>query len=723
MNTTPQNNTTERRFSTAGRGKASPSPLTIAKKILVPVILLAAPCTPCAILPAQESAEPATGDTARPAISLVTAVVGGFKVSGNKGKFQQDFGVPANGFTGIEQLTITKAFDDTSRIDIVGRALARQADYLIGATYTKDEWFKIDAGYKQFRTWYDGSAGYFGPTNAFYTLRDNILHTDRGELWFEAATLFPDKPNVTLRYERNTRKGTKSTTVLGDTTQPGGAGTKSIASAFNDLNETIDTLTLDIDQQKDAISWGGGVRYQHTKVENDLYSSRGINSANERVSDTATRTTSDLFSAHAYVTADITKKLSCAAGGLVTSLDTDIGGSRVYYSGSEPLYDPGMRIASSADYTGLGGGGKYKQYVANANLTWKPTKNWIIVPALRMENYRTDNVAEYYATLNPGETTPLRHVDSKNKWFELTESVEARYGGFKNWTHNFNIEFLQGTGSLDETLYNNYAIADPVRSIYRDTDQDRFTQKYSYSAHWYAKPGLSFSGQYYYKNNTNKNDTPADRDSTTSAGDRYPAWIAKQGFKTHDFNIRATWRPVAGLSLVTRYDYQISTIKTRCQSGDQSAPWAESSKSTTHIISESISATPHPRLWLLATASLVFDQLKSPVVNNTNGVIQSSDNNYFNGSLGAMFVATDLDDISLDYTYYKTDNFSNNSALGLPYGGSERQHVVTLGWTRRVTSHLNFTLRYIFADYKDKASGGHRDYTANGIHGRIQYQF
>ena len=81
---------------------------------------------------------------------------------------------------------------------------------------------------------------------------------------------------------------------------------------------------------------------------------------------------------------------------------------------------------------------------------------------------------------------------------------------------------------------------------------------------------------YYYKLNKYNYDHSVDSTpNDLSTSDAYLAFLVFQDFATHDANIRLTLRPVKNVTLVSRYEYQISTIHT---APDAAQPWAKRSR-------------------------------------------------------------------------------------------------------------------------------------------------
>jgi len=725
---------------------------------------------------AAQAATTATAtDTANAAQITIAPTATYYHVSGNKAKFQEDMGTRAGAAAGIQDFTYGKQIDEKTRVDFNGHAIFGNEDYLLDFKYQQDDFIRIAFGYKQFYTPYDADGGYFtyagqsasGSNMASVT---NEMGITRSDFWFDVKTLFPNLPTITFHYDRASRTGNTSSTSMASlaTGVTGAIGAnRGIAPAYWFIDETTHNISLDVDQTLSTFSYGAGVYGQHQSTDNALYYVSSAGTAGKPATGATTgagyNTTTDLIGAHAHVTGDISKHITYGVGALYQQLETDINdGGRYTYAGTDLIYDPISRAGTGtlANYGNINGETTYKEWAANANLTWRPTKNWSIVPSIRFEDYRTDAMSDFITSTS--SPTPYSLVNSNNNWFESEEALEIHYTGLQNWTHTLSFDFNQGTGSNGMNLYTSLAdtnassLTNP--SNYCTTNQTRYTTKLAYTANWYVKPGLSLSGQYYYKLDRNYYDTPYTTDSTnggiSGTGSRYPGYMSSQGFETNDLNLRLTWRPISWIASVTRYDFQYSTIDTAFGNsgipGTVDSSYAatmllrktQSGKTRAQIISESLTLTPHPRVNISLNASAVFDQTVQPqfvyvasnVLNATTlqtiqyssgyQTIINADNNYYNIGFNVYYAATDLDDVFLDYNYYKANNGVDNSRVSVPYGANEHQYIITIGWTRRfATPNLQFNLGYTYVGYKNPGMGGTLDYRANGITGTLRYRF
>ena len=70
-------------------------------------------------------------------------------------------------------------------------------------------------------------------------------------------------------------------------------------------------------------------------------------------------------------------------------------------------------------------------------------------------------------------------------------------------------------------------------------------------------------------------------------------------------------------------------------------------------------------------------------------------------------------DLTLEYSYSRSDNFSDNSAAGLPLGLDFQRHALLAGISRKISKNVIARLRYGFYDYDESSTGGVNNYMAH----------
>jgi hypothetical protein len=353
-----------------------------------------------------------------------------------------------------------------------------------------------------------------------------------------------------------------------------------------------------------------------------------------------------------------------------------------------------------------------------------PLDNFTIVPSLRVEKNDTTAVASFTDT-NVGAApalTPLTLdlINTADSGFlEVTGSLEARYTGLRNWLLYARGEWSESDGNQTE---NTTEVVSGAVNLFRDTDWRRFNQKYVVGANWYPLNRLNFGAQYYHKIHDYDYDHFLDSTSNApAAADRYPAFLTDQSFQTDDMNVRATWRPFSKLTLVTRYDFQLSTVDTKADFLNNQ----QSAEITSHIISQSINWTPLARLYFEASASYALDSTDTPApeVLGTNQIVLNAANDYWNASGLVGYALDDKTDLQVQYFYYHANNYVDNSAYSQPYGAGAEEHGITASIARQISKSVRATLKYGFYRNRDETSGGHNDYDAHLVFASLQYRF
>jgi hypothetical protein len=276
-------------------------------------------------------------------------------------------------------------------------------------------------------------------------------------------------------------------------------------------------------------------------------------------------------------------------------------------------------------------------------------------------------------------------------------------------------QWTEGQGNLNE---DGGVYLSP--DITRETEDERWFQKYSAGARWYPARKVTVDVGGYYK--LNRYDYDHDLDSTiNNTANRYPAYLVMQDFETFDGNVRLTLRPVQKVTLVSRYEYQLSTVHTKPDSISGLGA-VESSEMTSHIIAQNVSWTPWSRLYLQAGFNYVLSQTETPTSDYTQAVL-NSENNYWTLNFNSGLVLDNKTDVNVGYTYYRADDYTDNSLAGVPYGAGAEEHGITATIVRRLTERLRLTLRYGYYHSEDETSGGNNDYNAHVVYSSLQYRF
>src|SRR3954467_4739047 len=186
--------------------------------------------------------------------------VGNFFVSGNDAQFQQRHQMPAGVFGGIEAFHWETAVQKKGLFTIDGRGIFDNHDYDLSLSLSHPDIGYVRAGYREFRTWYDGSGGFFPPNGQWVNLYNDEMSVPRKEAFIEAGLTLPNAPVVTFRFSHEIRDGQKGSTSWGDTALTGGVGTRATVPSFYDIDEHRDLVELDLKPTIGKTEFGVGGR-------------------------------------------------------------------------------------------------------------------------------------------------------------------------------------------------------------------------------------------------------------------------------------------------------------------------------------------------------------------------------------------------------------------------------------------------------------------------------
>jgi hypothetical protein len=643
---------------------------------------------------------------------------GGFIFNGNKPQFQQQQKTDGRAFGGIEDFHYTTQLNKLTTFTVDGRAIADNDDYKLKLDLTRQKLGYLRFSFNEFRTWYDGDGGFDPASGSYFSMkRDDALGVDRGELSVEGGLTLEKEPQVKFKYTHTFRDGEKSSTSWG-ITHPGGL-TRGLSPSFYDINESSDAFQLDVTHHILKSDVGMGLRYETGKLDDALKITQAPGEpVQEKITDKQ-NTGYDLFNANAFTETWFKEKLLLSTGFSFSDLDNDFSGSRIYGSDFDVSYVP--NAMSGSGYYNLNGGSHAQEYVGNVNLLAMPTKNWSIVPSVRVQREDTDANFTGLQTLGANSAVPFSG-HSTSGLTDVRERLDARYTGVTNWVFFGRGEWTEGQGNVSEFGGTGPVGGIGVPTIQRRTEDDRLFQKYELGGRWYPLRTVTAEADGYYKIDHYGYNNPVDSTpNDLSSGNRYPAYLVLQNFETYDGHLTLTIRPASTVTLVSRYEFQLSTIHTKPDPISDLLE-TQSSRMTSHILAQNISWTPWSRLFLQAGFNYVASQLDTPAENFTQAIL-ASQNNYWTLNFSSGFVVNDKTDFNVNYFYYRADDYQNNSPDGVPYGSGAQEHGVTATLVRRLSDRMKLTVRYGFFHSDDDLYGGHRNFDAHGIMSTIQYRF
>jgi hypothetical protein len=638
---------------------------------------------------------------------------GGMMTDGNRAEAEQRRRFPARAFGGIEDLHYQATVATNVTFSVDGRGIYDNDDYSLSLGLKKEEkwYFRVNA--EKYRTWYNGDGGFYPPGDIWFPLAKDALGLDRGEISVEGGLTLKKWPALDFKYSHLTRDGEKSSTIWGQTHPLLTTLTRGISPSFYDIDETRDIFELNAKHHLKAMDFGVGLRYETGELDNTRYLTQFPSEATERKITHRDGVKYDMFNVHAFSETTINKKLFLSTGFLFTDLNNDFSGSRIYGSDFDVSYAPSA--LNGAGFFNLNGGSHKNEYVGNLNLMYTPLKHLTITPSVRVQKEEWNADSGTFQTF--GNNAPgFLASNSDGDALDVRERLDVRYSGVTNAVLYAQGEWTQGEGNLDESggIY----LGGPIQ---RQTEDSRFFQKYAVGCRLYPARYLNVDVGGYFKKNNYDYDHTLDSTANAIGGNRYPAFLVMQDFQTYDGFGRLTLRPLKNLTLVSRYEFQRSTVHTLPDAAS-GLEEEESSEMTSHIFAQNLSWTPWARLYFQAGLNYVVSETKTPTSDYTQAVLDSQ-NNYWTVNFNSGLVLDNKTDLNVGYTYYRADDDTDNSSIGLPLASGAEEHGVTATVVRRISERIRLTLRYGFYHSEDDLYGGHRDYDAHVIFSSLQYRF
>jgi hypothetical protein len=635
-------------------------------------------------------------------------------INGDKAQFMQRHGADRGFSGGVENFHFKEKLDKDTTFEVDGRGLFDSHDYNLVLQIVRADVGYIKAGYNQFRTWYDGSGGFWPANGQIFQPENQILSLDRGQAWFEVALTVPDIPVLTFRYTHDFREGQKDSTAWGgsrNTAGFGDAGELNFSPSFRNINEQRDIFAGSLKHTIGQTKIEGGLNYELIRNDNSLEELQypGAVGVSQRYLSQREIVMSDDFSVHGTTETWFNDKVLFATGCSYMTLNSAVQGNRIFGSNYDMPYlrQPAAGLQGTG-FIDLDGGSEVRQYVANTSVMFIPFDDLSLAAALRAER-EDENGSDTYLNTTRNVSSAFRGDQSENHTTTVNESLEARYTGIQDWVLFASAGWteLGGDAMFNQVQNDNRAVASHVDQVLT-----QFEQKYTLGANWYPVRQVNLSVQGYHKiqqnGYENRNDTSVFR---------YPGIFTEQDFTTDNANIRVTVRPTNNLTFVTRYDYQATTVDTRLET----LTLQQSGESRSHRVGESATWNALSTLFFQANANYVLNNTVSGA-DDILGIVQVSKNNYWNTSFVAGWAATQKTDINLEYSYYRADDYYDNQA-SMSYGSGAEEHSLTLSMAQRLADNVRWTLKYGVFTNQDALYGSHQDYFAQMVYTSVQVGF
>lgn len=643
---------------------------------------------------------------------------GGTAVFGDEASFQRRTGLDADVYGGIDSMRYERIMDDVTLL-FEGHALFGIDDYDLTLSLIKDDVGFLRAGFRHFRTYYDGSGGWVPRARgAWIPIVNDELAVDRGNLWIEAGLRMENVPEITLSYSHQWRDGVKDSLSWAPAAlAPIGYG---IVPTLNHINEIRDTIKLDVAHTVGNTDLQLGLFYEAVRNDNERQAHRAPRDAtvaNDRRVYHREIYDADLFNAHLSSESRLNDQMLLSFGYAFTTMNTDTSGSERHSLDRAGAW----RSYSDHGNSPLTGGADHHSHVTNANFWWNPIPDLVIVPSIRAE-WEDQSAVSWFTEWDRVTRAPIREYFRNDSDVDnLTEQLDIRFTGIDNLVLYTRTEYSQS--DRDRLLID-------IDNERRESTSRVSQQKYIVGANWYPIRGISLAAQYYRRNY----DLDYDHDFAPVVGNAFDAQMFSHDFDIDDFNVRLTWRVLPTLTLASRYDLQTTEIYNRGRAGTgRTLDNVQSAEIERNVFSQSITWSPVANAYLQGSISLVNAHTNTPANNWAPRRITDFSNDYVTANLAAGYAFNPRTNIAANYTFYHSNNYPDMMGRGaapsryypgsIPFGSDADEHALTVTLNRQVNDNLIWSLGYGFFASNDGAVGGHNNFTAHSFSTSFKIRF
>jgi hypothetical protein len=634
-----------------------------------------------------------TNSAAQPDISI-TPIGQYVTVRGDEGRFREDWGIKEGWDGGIEDATYHQKIDKDWDMDLEGRALFDEEDYKLRLNIANPDVAFLRAGFTEFRDYSDDFGGFyrnFVPAG-FELNRDLILRN--GDIFVEAGITLPNVPKLTLGYERQFRQGEESLLEWGAVTQ--GATTRNIYPSVEHIDETVDTVKLQVEHDISIIHLGDQFRYQHYH-DNTTTTDQSLN-LNTSASQSVTITESykhDAFFNTFRMDSHVNDKVYWSVGYLYTTLDgvASVGLNTVPFNAPLDMNWVAQGVDLGSD-----------SHVVNLNTMFGPFAGLSFYAGGEAERTHSHGSGDAVLTEIAGggvTNNPAAMLHGDEIKLSTDQTIGLRYTKIPYTTLYAEGKWTEQRYELDEES----SAGTPTFQL----DQNTAVMRQDYTAGFNTAPipRVTLAARYRHSIYQNNYDDEVD----TIEG--YPGFITAQDFTTDEIMTKLTLRPASMLTIAFTYqlvDTDIGTSTEGVPALGTPAGSLQSGNYDSSIYSVSATLTPISRLYLTGLFSL--QETRTVCFVNDNPAVTKYSGNVYSLIGSAGYALDNKTDLDLQCYYSCEEDAQNNVADGLPLGADNRRSGVTVGLTRKISKNVMARFRYGFYQLSDQANGGLDNYTA-----------
>lgn len=631
-----------------------------------------------------------------PAVRIIT-------VDGNEQMFRQHTGLREVWAGGLTEFSLKQELDPKTTFTADGRVIGGDEDYQLSLGAERRDLGYLRTGFSQWQNYSDDTGGYYAPWNLPAPQRgEDDLYVQHRAAFFEAGLRRPDFPEITLRYDYQSREGDYATTQWGGVTGPDGA-TKNIHPSLATVDDELQQIVLNVTavawtvnlQNESRLEWWNNqTRRANVEQASPPFDyGRNIRNNQQHWQAANTLTLDKRLKDWAYV----------SGGYLYSHLEGQGFFSLESFLPSDPSLPP--TLDAEADDITL----RRDSHIINANTLLGPWKDLHFHAGVQSEWTRREGFA------GGNQFTLPVQFDSNSDRAATEGNAGLRYTGLP-WTT------LWAEGRLLGESYDYFeeGLTDGASEFLRDSDATGSLGEARTGFTVSPWRQVSVQAAYRFRDRSTDFDHPRDRDLTW-LGNGYPAFILSRDTLTHGVDVRLTGRPLSWLRATLKWSLADTDYDTETMSAtniffvpERVYPGGSIQAATyeAQTVQAGLVLTPWARLYLAPTYIFTTSSTESAL--NGYPQVAAYEGDTHTVLATATYALSEKMDLLASYLFSTTD-YSQDNVAGLPLGIEYTRHGVTAGFTRRMRHNLTSSFQYAFWTYDEPTRGGATDYTAHGL--------
>ncbi|HEY1662437.1 MAG TPA: c-type cytochrome domain-containing protein [Verrucomicrobiae bacterium] len=633
-----------------------------------------------------------------------TPILGANVVSGNAAAFREQYWQRDGAYGGVEKFQLFQQTGPNTTLLVNGHVLPD--DYKITGTLNRNDLGFIDAGWQQFRKYYDDVGGYNPNVAPMAQSLNEDLHLDNGKAWVDFGLTLPDWPQMVLGYEYDYRQGNEALTQWGAVTGP--TTTENIAPAYENVHEGVHILKFDLTDDIAGYNIADSFRGEFYNLKTGVTNTQSGPDTHD-----VNQGTSYFQGAN---TIRVDKKFNdwfyASAGYLYSKLDAN---------SFFVMDDPTLQQVTSIPQITL----EKESHVGNINGQFGPFGGLTIATGAQAEWTRQNGFGmgtwDQQFTPPPDFIIPFTE-DSDYDEESLQENLSLRYTSIPYTTL-----YLEGNGEEQDIGQDDQFAAQtgiPNKPVFQQhtafSNQSADLRIGMSSSPWRF---ASFSAQYRrLEDYSHYDNDPLIQPLPTA----YPAFIHSRWLTTDEVETKMILYLDPRIKAILSYQYQDDGYDVNTQPyapfGTVITPGGNvfAGRDYDHIFSIGTTFLPTSRLYLSTT--FTYELSAARTMANGTPAVAPYRGNIYTALVDGTYVLSQNTDIFAGYYLSDANYAQNNYATGQPLGIEYQQQSAQIGVSRRLGKNASARLQYRYTYYNEPTSGGANNYRASSIFGSITFQ-